>query len=434
MPLQQSTVEFHSRLLKLSRRPQTVTEYCESIMRVEPVNESPPVRDAISRAVQALSAEALGEFAGDVGDLVGRAGTVVSFAEHHSSLAHPLTMSSVAAQALYATLSGARLITLTCGSVPLDNELFPRGIIVGGRKVPFQSSRHRHRTPLRCPPLDCASFGRNLHRAYGDGAFDRRSFRALVSWWDRLGPELAEAGEFWRQITVLNRRLFEALFAVDVPAPVMIPVELVAQRVLLDDLAQQRETWLERCMFQPDARSALLDALDGIRCFWHRSPGRGTFLFWHLDDEDRLVRLMPDGDLLVSDGGEVHGRLEPAALRDGIATGRLIPAASYALLRLLFQARMRTFGGPLQYDYVGNARRRLLTGLRDCLDPAELDAIAAVPLSYYVNFADKKELHGELLRIVDPVGPDSLASIGAQRLDALAAEDLTWVDRELAHY
>jgi hypothetical protein len=432
--IDQYTSDFHRRILALSRTPRTVDDYLRSIIDEAPSGAIPAARAVVCEAVQRRATESLGEFGDGVGDLVRRPGTVVSFGEHHAPLTHPLTMGAVAFQSLYALRAGTRLVHLSCGSVPLDNELFPRGLVIGGRKVPFLPGRHRRRVVLRCPPLDHELFAHNLRRLHDARVLDRRDYARLSSWWQGLAPELDRAGGFWQQVAVLNRRCYEAIFEVGLPAPVMVPLELVAQDVLLADLAAGRETWLERCLFRPAARSALLAALDGVRCFWRRATGRGTFLFWHAGPDGRLTRLFPDGGHLVTPAGDVRHELRAEAVRAGLLDGTLLPAASYALLRLLFQAGLRSFGGPLQYDYIGNARHRLLTGLRDHLTPAESHAVDTVPLSYYVNFAEHKTLHGELARITDPITRADLARIGALRLDALAGADLEWIDDTLAQY
>jgi hypothetical protein len=217
-------------------------------------------------------------------------------------------------------------------------------------------------------------------------------------------------------------------------APIVLPLEVVARDLVISDLEHGRTTWLERSLFDAAARTALFAGLDGTRCFWSTHMKRGTFLFWEVGENDRLESLAPGSDGLTTRDGRVVCRFEPEELHAAVVDGHLVPAASYALLRLVFQCGLRNFGGSLQYDYLCDARQCLLSVMEPHCTAAELRCIEAAPPSCYVDFTAHVAFRGELARIANPISAADLARYGAERLDVLAGHALAWVDTVVSQY
>jgi hypothetical protein len=421
-------LEHHPRLAELSRRQASVADYYRSIA-TEPV----PRRDTelagvLGRVAQRLADRTYGTARVDLAAILGQPRTIVSFAEHHASITHPDTTTAVAIQMLYAMLSGAHPVSFAVGTVPLNNDLFPRGVMIGPLRFPFLSNKYRRTSVLTCPRIDHELFLRSLDDAGRMGAIEPTDALAIGNWWCSVSPAIEDAGNYWQQISILNRCIYDDIFDAAVPAPVMLPMELVTRDLLLTCLAEGRATWLLRNLFDPAARHALLECLDGVRCFWSSTARRGTFLFWHADPDGILRPAYPDADRLVSFDGRAAYRFDPEVIRDALSSNQLIPAASCAYLALVFQCGLRNFGGPLQYDYLAQAKQRLLARADIDLTPDERSNLDAVPDSYYLDFREKKILSGGLGRIRNPVPATDIESIGAEPMGEHMRSSLRWVN------
>ncbi|GAA2211773.1 hypothetical protein GCM10009850_072330 [Nonomuraea monospora] len=430
----QAPPDRHPRLRRLSERSQSIEEYCRSIAEAAPTAPAPASRQLLATVARQLADQVPGLARAGLEQDLRRPHTVVSLAEHHASIAHPLTMSAIATQALYSGLSGSPLISFTCATVPLDNDLFPRGTMIAGRKVAFLPQRHRAKSPLTCPAMNTEDMSGKLRQLERAGLIDAATSAAVAQWWSRIAPEVAACRLYWQQVSLLNQRIFQGVFALEAAPLVMLPIELIARDMLLADLDRGRYGWLDRSLFDPAARTALLRSLDGIRCCWNADASRGTFLFWSVDEANRLRPVFPRGDELTTRDGRAVCRIEPAAIHAALTREALVPAGSYALIRIAVQCRLRHFGGSLQYDYLSHIKRRLVSGLGAFLTEDELRGIDQAPDSYYVDFAEHEALGGDLGRLKNPISKADLASFGAASIGEAARRALDWIATSVTRY
>ncbi len=410
--------EAHPRLAALVTAEETVGAYY-----ARAAAEPPGTRDVVTLGLIGEAVERLTRTSGLAG-LVSRPNAVVSFAEHHASITHPETVTVVAGQSIYAEKTGGTTIfSLSCGTTPLDNELFPRGLMAGWRTIPFLSNKFRRLSPLTCPRIDVGDFSRRL-----DTVADvlRDAHEAVITWWSGLAEEIDPLTSFWQQLSAINHSLFRRIF----PRGdyVMVPMELVARELMLAWLDRGIDAWFLRLLFDSRGRDTLIRTLDGVRSFWEIDRYRGTFLFWH-NDSGRLRPVFPDGaDLVGAEGARLRVPLRPDAIVEALRGGVLLPAPSCAFLTLVFHAGLRNFGGLLQYDYLAQARRRLVAADDLGLNEQEHMVLATCPDSYYVNFEEKMVLTGGLARIAVPITERDLDAVAAERLGDSMQGCLAWVN------
>jgi hypothetical protein len=422
----------HPRLAALGRSAQPVAEYYAGIASDPAAAHGAPVlRRLLARAVGNMVTQAFapgcGDLACQVAAAVAEPRTVISLAEHHASITHPETTTVVAGEVMFALAAeSSTLLSFAGAAVPLDNELYPRGVMAGWRKISFQPQRFRKLSPVTCPRMDTSLFREGLRAARKDGDLDAGTYDAVTAWWSAVEPEIEAAGAFWQQITVFNYRAFERMFAAWPLRYVMLPVEILTRDVLIACLDEAPGCWLLRHLFDPRLRAVLLQALDGVRTFWDTGTSKGTFLFWSAETDGRLSPIGLVGDRLAPAAAGIP--LEPGPLRDALASGTLIPASSCVFLLLAFTIGLRNFGGLLQYDYLAQARQRLLGATTLDLSPEERRVITDAPDSYYVNFEEKKPLSGGLTRIARPISEEDLDTVGAEPMGHSIEGCLSWVD------
>jgi hypothetical protein len=295
--------------------------------------------------------------------------------------------------------------------------------MAGWHTIPFLSNKFRRLSPLTCPRIDAGDYAGRLTAAPGTlgGARD-----AVLAWWSTVAAEIDSLPSFWQQLSAINRDLFRRIF----PRGdyVMVPMELVARELLLAWLDGGADAWLPRLLFDARGRDILIRALDGVRSFWEMGRRRGTFLFWH-NDSGRLRPVFPDGpDLVGSEGAGLRVALVPDAIGAALRDGVLLPAPSCAFLTVVFHSGLRNFGGLLQYDYLAQARRRLLATDDLGLTGREHAVLATCPDSYYVNFEEKAVLTGGLTRLATPITDDDLDVVAAERMADSITGCLAWVE------
>jgi hypothetical protein len=414
--------------VRLSTVSGTVREYYETVDAEAVEYTNPELLEILGDVIQRIAVATFGDdFRDDVRAAILNPRTVVSSAQHHAAIAHPLTMKAIALESLYALISGTRQIDLTCGALPLNNDTFPRGVVISGTRLPFLPRRYQKMSPLTCPPMDPEFFLLGLRKAVDSATSDM-----VADWWSSVAKAISGLPHYWQQISVVNQSIYDRGFQLGLASPIMLPGEIIARDLFLLDHADGRDTWLERSLYDPGTRSALIESLNGIRCFWNVRTGRGTYHFWHVDEKGRLRPIFPVGDDLTTPDRLTAYPIHPEAILDAVRSGALIPASSYTLIRTILQCGLRNFGGELQYDYLANARRRILSDLP--LAASEHAELAAMADSYYIDFTPHDLIPGGLECLAEPVTKDALERFASQQMSHLAGKAVNWVNHDVPDY
>ncbi len=285
---------------------------------------------------------------------------------------------------------------LACGSVPLNNLTYPRGLLVyackdapgrgGICRLPVFPDSHKRKLVSAALPFTPEMLARARARA-GKLIEDDKLIPAVGPALDTVFDEFERAGyahpDYARQATVVNRRLWRRLFREPgCPAElVYIELESIAGRLLERDLFDP-STICHQLLFDPVLRGRLIEKLDGQRGCWQAeklaqraSTGSaasgsgtagGTMFFWGVDAKGRQVPLSVvagrgrRNPVLrgVDDGaGAWSIPLTPADISRGLADRRLLPSIFTSYLSIAIARGVDCVGGYYQADYLPAMRK-----------------------------------------------------------------------------
>lgn len=341
----------------------------------------------------------------------------VSFAEHHASVSHPEMTNAVSNLAMIAGGSAAHVRTLSCGTIPLDNELFPRGVVVAEKLVPLASNRQRRRAVIDADPWDIHDSRKRLHSRMASDRVEPAVLTTIMDWFDELAPQIDGLPSLWQQITVLNQDLGRRMFADQGFRYTSVPMELVAAQILIEWFVTGTQNWITEMLTDTGRLATVVRALDGTTGFFSLKRGRGTVFIWQRGSG----HLRPLG---LSSPGEIL-RTAPAWV-EALSYGSIVPSATLAMLIIAFALGVPNFGGLLQFDYLATARRRLLEPAAG-LSPEERARLSMVPDSFYVNFESRPATRAGLARLADPIAWPALEREADLAMSAHTDDCLTWL-------
>lgn len=303
---------------------------------------------------------------------------------------------------------------LACGSVPLNNLTYPRGLLIyacndvagkgGICKLPVFPDSYKRKLVSAAGPFTAEMLERARARAEKLIADDKLQ-SPIGPALDSVFDDLARVGHafpgYARQATAVNRRLWRRLFRGGACRSELVYVELeaIASRLLERDLFD-RTSICHQLLFDPRLRGRLTAELDGQRGCWQReglarraresTPARGadsaigTMFFWGVDAKGRQVPLhVAEGHdaaaprLLGIDDSGNHWSipLTPEDIAGGLSDGRLLPSIFTSYLLIAIARGVACIGGYYQADYLPAMQRAVGAALGN--DPGETAAARA---------------------------------------------------------
>ncbi len=308
----------------------------------------------------------------------------------------------------------ATVPVLACGSVPMNNLTYPRGLLV------YAGDNGDGRNDLIKLPIFPDSFKRKLVSVVGPFTAEmlQRAGGRVSKLADAgvLAPSLEAAlklalqdfekidSTFTRhsmQATLANHSLWKRLFqdSSDQSELVYVELELIASRLLQKDLLD-KTTICHQLLFDPDLRKQLIDELNGQRGCWQytdvskqvnqkldlESPppsvtasGLGTMFFWGVDSKGRKVSLFVEENdqgsgvnlTGTSDSGQAFSiPFVPAEIIRGLTEGRLLPSIFTSYLLISIARGVGCVGGYYQADYLPVMRNAVHKVLKNSIGKA----------------------------------------------------------------
>lgn len=213
---------------------------------------------------------------------------------------------------------------LACGSVPLNNLTYPRGLLVyagtsvpgdgGICKLPIFPDSYKRKLVSVVGPFTAEMLCRSRDRANRLVA-DYKLGGALEAAINTVFDDFANVGQafigYGRQATVVNHRFWQRLFRGRSCRSelVYIEIESIVSRLLEKDLFD-KSTICHQLMFDPELRRQLIENLDGQRGCWQyekllrrcsaaaavkgfneADSAQGTMFFWGVDAKGRKIPL-----------------------------------------------------------------------------------------------------------------------------------------------
>ena len=295
---------------------------------------------------------------------------------------------------------------LACGSVPLNNLTYPRGLLIyagststeegGICKLPLFPDSYKRKLVSVAGPFTTEMLSRSRVRAKKLAEDDNLS-RSLGSALNTVLDDFSSVGQefsgYGRQATVLNHRVWQRLFQGQPCYSELVYVELesIVSRLLQKDLFD-KSTICHQLMFDPELRRRLIENLDGQRGCWQyetllrRCSGssaeegldptdsaQGTMFFWGVDAKGRKIPLciMEDenGTSVDLSGIDDRGQLwtypfTAADIAQGLEDGRLLPSIFTSYLLVSIARGISCIGGYYQADYLPIMRNAVIETLR----------------------------------------------------------------------
>lgn len=168
----------------------------------------------------------------------------------HAPLSHPEQLEKAKQ---FQAMAGDRKIhiALTCSSLPLNNQVFPRGVWIGGVRFPIVSDKFS-KEMVGAAPSHVLRYPPFRHLALPSGV-DRKA--TMIKLRGLLTLVNSQKFEFyWQQVSMITLKMSQDMAAIPV---VMVPVELLAQ-----SLAQSHGFELE--YWRLDSRFHAVEKVRGV--------------------------------------------------------------------------------------------------------------------------------------------------------------------------
>ena len=278
--------------------------------------------------------------------------------------------------------SGAVVPFLSCANPRLDNNVYPRGMLVydctapgGCLRLPFYPFKLRHACVAAVEGISPDMVDNALNRLRQEtrrGSCSLRTADALERFCREvlLSDRVQRCGALREQTTVINAMLSQRYFTDRAPQYLWMPMETLTARLLERDLRTE-DALTCQMLFRQELRASLLRELNGVSGCWTGDAG-GTHFFWGLDRRAALfpLRLRESAGAAALAGQNSLGEavtvpLTPRALTERLRDGSLLPGLFLCFLEAHFLRDFTVFGGFYQPTYLAEMRRGLVRALRE---------------------------------------------------------------------
>ncbi len=333
--------------------------------------------------------------------------------------------------------SGPVVPILSCSSVSLQSQTYPRGLMLSRRdaedagyvRLPLFPSSLQDVMASRAPALTEAQL-RTMRALWN------RKGRPPLLRWERLAvdaimdghvlrPDALGLPTFGAQVIRVNASLCTERYSQARHVQVVyLEMEALAARLFERDLEDEGSV-MHRILFNPRVRARVLDTLAGVRGCWQteainglalgRTGRAGTVFFWLADENGRRCPLRlcatPHGEAGLG-FGDTCIPLRPAALRGALAAGTIVPSLFTSYMSLTLDHGLRCFGGIFLAEYLPSMIRGVASAMEAAGSPLRAhlpgQCLAALPLTV--------QIEDEGLR---PAGNVELAAAGGLTRDHL---------------
>lgn len=302
-------------------------------------------RDLLTLSFPQISTDIIGEL-----DKSLRKNPVVSTADHHSIINHPVYLNSNILLSLYAKnfAQNKKHIfappILSFSAIPLNNTAYPRGILLSGpdgeKRFSFFGASQRHEMVCLADPL---VFSRSKIDFWIDRNKDQFSKKELIFISDGLSDlvsnsDINKARIYSGETQIFNRWLWSKIFpGVELN---FFPAEELVKTFFLKILIKDESLPLYNFLFNLplDEQDRLFDGIYGA---WNLSklrdwlPGGGTCFFWGVSKEKRSLPLKREKGFLTSKLKEFKPiKWDPWELAKVLEERRIIPSMLLIYLSL----------------------------------------------------------------------------------------------------
>lgn len=318
------------------------------------------------------------ETAGECADVLRRRRCLSTANHHHPAFEYMTVQDTILCDRWLRTQgeTGAVVPFLSCANPRLDNNVYPRGMLVydctapgGCLRLPFYPFKLRHACVAAVEGISPDMVDNALDRLRQEmrrGSCSLRTADELERFCREvlLSDRVQRCGTLWEQTTVINAMLSQRYFTDRAPQYLWMPMETLTARLLERDFRTEAAL-TGQLLFRQELRASLLRELNGVSGCWTGDTG-GTHFFWGLDRRAALfpLRLRESAGTAALTGQSSLGEavtvpLTPQALTEGLRDGSLLPGLFLCFLEAHFLRDFTVFGGFYQPTYLAEMRRRI---------------------------------------------------------------------------
>lgn len=311
----------------------------------------------------------------------------VSTADHHGPIGHPFFLNSNLCQGFAAQALGLpAVVTLTCGSISLNNSSFPRGLLLHDRagqeqRLHFFTTKVRHRPVYSLPAYDKRVVDKAI-RELENLNIGERQREAIIDCLNTIYADAIVLGRasYSDQVTLTNARLWQQLPGQQAVNLFQVEQEEIVRQLLLDHHVSA-DTIISKLLFDPAFRQLFQAYFKGVTGAFADKPAHGSFLFWSLRDGQRSSFHLK-GDKLVTESGHAL-ILEPETIAKALRDKNILPTMALSFIVLSFYYGLRCGGGFSQINYLGDMQRAYLRLLEESGEFAETQVVKNVETSFF---------------------------------------------------
>ncbi len=288
----------------------------------------------------------------------------VSTGDHHGPLTHPFSLSGQWSR--LAVLEATRTpvaITLSCGSVSLNNSSFPRGHFFHTRsgkerRLSFFTLHNRHHPVYGLPGYRQKELDAFRSEMILTPEMSSQDIGILTEIINTLfaPPQALSFASFAEQISYTNYWLWKKIAGQEKTACLFLDQESIVNELLVRYHLGQ-STPLDQLLTDTAWHDSFEQFFDGCVGAFSSSDKKGTFLFWALQDGERKSLERKSG-ALVSRDGRYMVELTSKALVQALIRHELIPSMALCFIVVSFYYGLRCGGGFLQVSYLADMKKR----------------------------------------------------------------------------
>lgn len=294
----------------------------------------------------------------------------VSTAEHHGIICHPFFFNSTLCRFLtQQERKETSVLSLTCGSISLNNSSFPRGLIVHDQSLKEErfhlfSGQRKH-----APVFGLEAYLKNqkltvLHRLeiINLSEVHKEKIRNII---DEIifSEQVLKQKYFSDQISLINHALWKLLPGHNEMNLIHIEQEEIVRQLLLR-YHLINNSLIFNLLFSPTFVELFIKYFDGITGAFSSQIKRGSVLFWGINDGSRVSLWLKD-TMLVSEDQSIKIRLEPDIIREHLENKTIMPTMALSYIILSFYYGLTCGGGFSQINYLGDMKLAYLKFLEE---------------------------------------------------------------------
>jgi len=351
--------------------PGTFMEFADNIAGSVPAgSQSPLLKEKIVSEVKRMLPDAVSP---DLLESQLNRSPIISYADHHGLLNHPLLYNS---NILYAEivkqLKLPYIVVFATGNVPLKNQSYPRGFYFNHERYNFFKNKLRHIPVYLLEEKIVAEKGKGLESFvlnFKSAMFteEERKFLEFL-FFECLDIETVSQKfeKFSDQVTYMNYKIWKYYFHQNIRETIPDIVYLQSNQIVMDLLLREiakEDSLISSILFDSSVRQVFLKNFHGIACCW--GDNMGSQLFWGVSEKKKFINLHcnQDTNKLVGEGIQIE--LERECVIDALKSKRILPTIFIDFLIITFMEGYLALGGFNQIEFLTDMKTAHIKSLQE---------------------------------------------------------------------